>query len=105
VDIWSIGCILAEMILGRILFTGNNLAKQWQLFVDVLGSPSEFSFLQKLNVKEQNRAVVEAIEPREPVDWEKFIPEEAVPKLVNQFLTSELDKKKLWKMGKELYLI
>ncbi len=40
VDIWSIGCILAEMINEKALFPGKSTVNQIQLIIDVLGRPS-----------------------------------------------------------------
>lgn len=40
VDIWSIGCILAEMILGKILFKGNSTINQLSLIMELTGVPS-----------------------------------------------------------------
>ena len=88
VDIWSVGCILAELVLGRILFTGTSLATQWANFIGTLGTPADWKFLDAFNVREKNRAIVEGMEGKEAVDWEQFIPEEAVPRLISEFLTS-----------------
>lgn len=41
IDIWSIGCILAEMILKEPLFPGKDYRHQLLLIFEVLGSPSE----------------------------------------------------------------
>ena len=40
VDIWSAGCILAELILGRPLFTGKTEMEQLGLVFDMVGSPT-----------------------------------------------------------------
>lgn len=40
VDIWSAGCILAELILGKPLFTGKSEMDQLQLIFDMLGTPT-----------------------------------------------------------------
>jgi cyclin-dependent kinase 12/13 len=40
VDIWSAGCILAELILGKPLFTGKTDMEQLQLIFEMLGTPS-----------------------------------------------------------------
>jgi serine/threonine protein kinase len=40
IDIWSIGCIFAEVLTGRPLFPGKNVVHQLDLMTDMLGSPS-----------------------------------------------------------------
>lgn len=44
VDIWSAGCILAELILGRPLFTGKSEMEQLQLIFDMVGTPTDRSW-------------------------------------------------------------
>lgn len=41
IDIWSIGCILAEMILRDPIFPGKDYRHQLLLIFEILGSPSE----------------------------------------------------------------
>lgn len=41
VDMWSVGCILGEMLLKRPLFQGNDYMQQLNLVVDMIGSPSQ----------------------------------------------------------------
>lgn len=40
VDIWSIGCIFAEILGGEPLFPGKNVVHQLDLMTDLLGTPS-----------------------------------------------------------------
>lgn len=40
IDVWSIGCILAEMLSGKPLFPGRDYHHQLTLILDVLGTPS-----------------------------------------------------------------
>jgi len=40
VDMWSVGCILAEMIIGKILFKGNSTINQLSLIMELIGIPS-----------------------------------------------------------------
>lgn len=40
VDIWSIGCILGEMYLGKAIFPGNSTLNQIERVVELLGKPT-----------------------------------------------------------------
>ena len=40
IDIWSIGCIFAEILLAKPLFPGRNVVHQLELITDLLGTPS-----------------------------------------------------------------
>lgn len=40
IDTWSIGCIFAEVLLGKPLFPGRNVVHQLELITDLLGTPS-----------------------------------------------------------------
>mmetsp|Transcript_103202 Transcript_103202/g.300993 ORF Transcript_103202/g.300993 Transcript_103202/m.300993 type:complete len:437 (-) Transcript_103202:108-1418(-) len=53
VDLWSIGCVLAEMLRGRPLFPGENGVDQMLEIVKVLGAPSKSQILA-MNNKYQN---------------------------------------------------
>ncbi|XP_022679445.1 mitogen-activated protein kinase 13 isoform X2 [Setaria italica] len=43
IDIWSIGCIFAEVLTGTPLFPGKNVVHQLDLITDLLGTPSSES--------------------------------------------------------------
>jgi c-Jun N-terminal kinase len=41
VDIWSVGCIMGEMIRGGVLFPGTDHIDQWNKIIEQLGTPSQ----------------------------------------------------------------
>lgn len=41
IDIWSVGCILAELFLRKPLFPGKDYLSQLRLIVQTLGTPSD----------------------------------------------------------------
>lgn len=47
VDIWSVGCIMGEMIRGTVLFPGSDHIDQWNKIIEQLGSPSP-EFMRRL---------------------------------------------------------
>uniref|UniRef100_A0A1A9X199 mitogen-activated protein kinase n=1 Tax=Glossina brevipalpis TaxID=37001 RepID=A0A1A9X199_9MUSC len=48
VDIWSVGCIMAELLTGRTLFPGTDHIHQLNLIMEILGTPSD-EFLKKIS--------------------------------------------------------
>ncbi|CAD6192868.1 unnamed protein product [Caenorhabditis auriculariae] len=51
VDIWSVGCILAELITGKTLFPGSDHIDQLTRIMSVVGTPDE-EFLSKISSEE-----------------------------------------------------
>jgi mitogen-activated protein kinase 1/3 len=54
IDVWSVGCILAEMLSGRPLFPGTDYHNQLSLIIDVLGTPKmdDFSSIKSRRARE-----------------------------------------------------
>jgi len=53
VDIWSVGCIMGEMIRGTVLFPGSDHIDQWNKIIEQLGSPS-VEFMRRLQPTVRN---------------------------------------------------
>ncbi|TKR89523.1 hypothetical protein L596_013615 [Steinernema carpocapsae] len=73
VDMWSIGCILAEMILKRVLFPGQNYFLQWIAIVQVLGRP-KMSFYERLKGKARDYAMNTGPDSRRT--WDQIFPDQ-----------------------------
>lgn len=71
VDVWSIGCIMGELIAGQVLFPGANSIDQWEKIVDLLGTPDE-SFVCRLPA---NVANFIRKRPRNGLDFEAIFPD------------------------------
>lgn len=54
IDVWSTGCILAELLSGKPFFEGRDYMHQLRLIIGVLGKPSEdeLSFIQDQKILE-----------------------------------------------------
>ena len=53
VDIWSVGCIMGEMIRGGVLFPGTDHIDQWNKIIEQLGTPSQ-DFMRRLQSTVRN---------------------------------------------------
>ncbi|XP_014815961.1 PREDICTED: mitogen-activated protein kinase 7-like [Calidris pugnax] len=70
IDMWSVGCIFAEMLGRRQLFPGRNYVHQLQLIMAVLGTPP--ATVMAAIGAERVRAYVQSLPPRPPVPWENL---------------------------------
>lgn len=44
VDIWALGCILAELLIGKVLFKGRNSKDQLEQIIQIMGTPKDCGF-------------------------------------------------------------
>ncbi|XP_040609925.1 mitogen-activated protein kinase 11 isoform X3 [Mesocricetus auratus] len=61
VDIWSVGCIMAELIQGKALFPGNDYIDQLKRIMEVVGTPSP-EVLAKIS-SEHARTYIQSLPP------------------------------------------
>jgi len=72
IDVWSIGCIFAEILLGKPLFPGRNVVHQLELITDLLGSPHPDVVAKVRNDKA--RRFLANMKPKAGVAWEVAFP-------------------------------
>ncbi|XP_062382731.1 mitogen-activated protein kinase 7 [Sardina pilchardus] len=73
IDVWSVGCIFAEMLGRRQLFPGKHYVHQLQLILSVLGTPPE-SLVGMIGA-ERVRAYVKSLPSRAAVPLGKLYPQ------------------------------
>ncbi|XP_078595823.1 mitogen-activated protein kinase 14-like isoform X4 [Branchiostoma floridae x Branchiostoma japonicum] len=69
-DIWSVGCIMAELLTGRPLFPGTDHIDQLKRIMELVGTPDQ-EFLQKIS-SESARSYVESLPKQSKKDFRGY---------------------------------
>ena len=71
-DIWSIGCIFAELMMKETLFPGQHNLKQLDKIVEVMGYPSQedLDFIDS----EPSLNYMRKLPKKDPINWNLKIP-------------------------------
>ncbi|RPD64429.1 kinase-like protein [Lentinus tigrinus ALCF2SS1-7] len=72
IDVWSIGCIMAELIMGKPLFKGKDYVDQLNKILDVVGTPDNEVVTRIASPKAQ--AYLRSLPYKKRVPFEKLIP-------------------------------
>lgn len=93
VDIWSVGCIMAELITRRTLFPGTDHIHQLNLIMEMLGTPPN-DFMQKIS-SDNARHYIDSLPPMKRKDF-KVVFKDANPlaiDLLEKMLELDADKR------------
>uniref|UniRef100_A0A182XKV2 mitogen-activated protein kinase n=1 Tax=Anopheles quadriannulatus TaxID=34691 RepID=A0A182XKV2_ANOQN len=72
IDIWSVGCILAEMLSNRPIFPGKHYLDQLNHILGVLGSPSQEDL--ECIINEKARSYLQSLPYKPKVPWSRLFP-------------------------------
>uniref|UniRef100_A0AAX7SGH5 Mitogen-activated protein kinase n=1 Tax=Astatotilapia calliptera TaxID=8154 RepID=A0AAX7SGH5_ASTCA len=70
IDIWSVGCILAEMLSNKPIFPGKHYLDQLNHILGILGSPSQEDLNCIINLKARN--YLQSLPEKPKIPWEKL---------------------------------
>merc|ERR1712232_202442 len=74
VDVWAVGCILAELLLRKVVFTGKDSLDQIKKIIQVLGTPSDAD-IDYLPKQAPGRRFLGKLAVFEKVPWVSMVPQ------------------------------
>uniref|UniRef100_A0A087XQZ9 Mitogen-activated protein kinase n=1 Tax=Poecilia formosa TaxID=48698 RepID=A0A087XQZ9_POEFO len=80
IDMWSVGCILAEMLSNKPIFPGKHYLDQLNHILGVLGSPSQEDLNCIINLKARN--YLQSLPQKTRIPWDRLFPK-ADPKALD----------------------
>lgn len=84
IDVWSVGCILAEMLNSKPLFPGKDYHHQLTLILDVLGTPTMEDYY---GIKSRRaREYIRSLPFKKKIPWKNIIVKEGVSDLALDLL-------------------
>ena len=72
VDMWAVGCILAEMLLRREVFPGRSVSTQIKILITQVGSPTEE--MKNSVCCERTRRYIESLGNQPGWNWNEIVP-------------------------------
>lgn len=91
-DLWSAGCIMAELMIRRPLFSCGDPMSTYRMYIEVLGTPTEED-MEYLNP--EVKQFIRSLPYRERIDWKILMPkatEEAIDLLDKIFKFNPKDR-------------
>lgn len=88
IDVWSVGCILCEMIGRKPIFTGKDHLDQIKKILSVIGTPSEAD-MEWLPSKSPARSFIKKVPVSQRTPWKHIYPKasEAAVEAIDRMLT------------------
>lgn len=72
IDVWSVGCIFAELLGGKVLFPGKDYVQQMSLIINVIGTPND-DVLDKIG-SERAKEWIHNMPPKKKIPFAELFP-------------------------------
>lgn len=79
IDMWSVGCIMAEMMTSKPIFPGRHYLEHLNLILNILGSPNDLHWIQNQSA----RSYLQGLPPKMRRPWSEVVGPNAPPHSVD----------------------